>query len=161
MSQSPLFGQVFLNDGKGNSVQIQTGTWVSKAYDMSEKRRFSVTIGITGATGTTANGVGVAFTGGFTGTLYIQGTDEIQECTGYTGTPQAGAGPQPGKNGVTGALFWTTVPSGAIAITNSTTAQIVSLTDVGPHFLRLAFNPGVATAIGSGTMNIFVTGKNT
>ncbi len=164
MSRSTLHEQLFINDGLGNPLPIQTGTFVTKAINMEERRRLNITIGIQGSTG---YGLGTGMVGGFTGMLLVQGTDELQGNLGPTGTAWANAPAQPGINGFTGALFWQTIPSGAIAITNATNQLLVQLTDVGPSYIRLAFNMSATgtlvsgTSGGSGTMQLFVSGKHT
>lgn len=152
MSQSPLHQQLWLNNGAGFNLPIQTGTFVTAALNMEERRRLSLTIGIVG---------------GFTGTLQVQGTDEIANASPATGTPWAGVYQQPGQNGYTGGLWWSAIPSGTVSITNATNQLLLSFTDIGPAFVRLAFNVSAtgSTATGSlggsGTMQIFCTAKNT
>lgn len=145
MSQSPSHQALFT--GSDPSVPIATGSWTTKALDIEERRRVNFTIN---------------FGGGHTGTLLIQGTDEISQCNGCPGNP--GAGSQPGTNGLTGALYWNTVPSGTVLITNSTQSIMISLVDVGPAFIRLAYNAqSVAVpslAVGSGVISAFYTAKN-
>lgn len=161
MSRSPIRQQLFINDGTGQKLAIQTGTFVTNAVNVDEHRRVSLTIGITSATGAAAD------LGGFTGTLLVQGTDELAQCYGQTGTPEAGNGSRPGTNGFTGALFWNTIPSGSVAITTNMQSLLLSFTDVGPAFVRVAFNRSAtgplpnATGCASGTMAIFLTAKNT
>lgn len=162
MSRSSIRNQILLNDGLGNKLPIQTGTWVSSAINIDEHRRLSVTLGVQSATGAAGDA------GGFTGILLVQGTDELAQNNGCTGTQEAGNTSRPGLNGFTGALWWQTIPSGAVAITNATNRLLLSFTDVGVGFVRLAFNvtatgtlaPGVGQG-GSGTMQVYVTAKNT
>jgi len=163
MSKSTIRNQLFLNDGAGNPLPIATGTFVTKAINIDEHRRLSLTIGVHGPTGPLG--------GGFTGLMLVQGTNELAKCFGSTGTPQAGAGSQPGDNGYTGARYWNTIPSGAIAIgptlSNGNSMQ-VDFTDVGCAFVRVVFNYtasgpiiGVPGSGGSGIMDLFLTAKNT
>lgn len=158
MSKSTIRSQFFINDGTGQPLPIQTGTFVTRAISVDEHRRLSLTIGIGSSTGA------VADVGGFTGILQVQGTDEMANAPGATGTPWAAAFPQPGNNGYTGALFWNTIPSGSIAITNATNSMLVSLTDVNCAFVRLAFNRSATGALpnsaASGTMYVYLTGKH-
>lgn len=162
MSRSSIRNQILLNDGLGNKLPIQTGTWVSSAINIDEHRRLSVTLGVQSATGAAGDA------GGFTGILLVQGTDELAQNNGCTGTQEAGNTSRPGLNGFTGALWWQTIPSGTVAITNATNRLLLSFTDVGVGFVRLAFNvtatgtlaPGVGQG-GSGTMQVYVTAKNT
>lgn len=159
MSQSPSRGQILINDGSGNKSPIGTGVFVSPAYDIQEKRRLSFTIGVQGSTGVAG--------GGFTGTLQVQTTNETANCNGGTGTQAAGSLGQPGNNGYTGALFWQTVQSGTIAVTNAMNVAQVDINDVNAAYFRVAFNMSATGAIntavgagGSGTMFIYWTGKN-
>ena len=142
MSQSPLHVQLLSNDGYNNA--IATGTFTTQALNMEERRRLSVTVN---------------FGGGYTGTLLVQGTDEITRQSGTSSNPFSG--PQPGTCQATGALYWNTIPSGTCLVTNSTQSVLLSFTDVGPAFVRLVFNNGIVAPIGSGTISVFVTGKNT
>lgn len=158
MARSTINDQLFLNDGRGRAVAIATGTFHTKAIDMSERRRLSVT----------AN-----FAGGFTGIFLVQGTDEVGNCSlgadvlAATGACVAwvGAGQQPGQNGYSGAKYWNTIPSGALAITNATNSVLLSFTEVSSRWIRLVFNDGITTAIGSavgsGSIELFITAKNT
>jgi hypothetical protein len=161
MSRSSIRNQLFINDGLGNKLPIQTGTWVSSAINIDEHRRLSFTIGIGSATGA------VGDAGGFTGILQVQGTDEIAQSNGCTGTPEAGNTSRPGTNGFTGALYWQPIQSGTVAINNTMNRLQLSFSDVGVGFVRLAFNTtatgilGAAAAGGSGTWNVFMTAKNT
>lgn len=165
MSRMTVQNQLLLNDGLGNKLPIQTGTWVSGAINIEEQRRLSITIGVQSATGAAGDA------GGFTGTLLVQGTDELANCGGATGTPEAGNNRRPGSNSQTGALFWQTIPSGTAAITSATSKLLLSFTDVGVNFVRVCFNAtGWAAANGStttgclggsGTMQVFLTAKNT
>lgn len=160
MSKSPIHNQILLNDGAGNKLAIQTGTWISPAINIDDHRRLSFTIGVGSATGAAGD------TGGFTGTLQVQGTNELGNAAGATGSPWAFAGQQPGVNGSTGGLFWQNLASGTTTLTSSTTAILLSFTDVGPSWVRIGFNLDsnsnrIATAIGSGTMYVWVTAKNT
>jgi hypothetical protein len=146
MSQSPLHKQLLSNDGYANP--IATGTFTTQAINMEERRRLSLTLN---------------FGGGHTGILLIQGTDETAGCQG---TPNRQlVGPQPGTNGSTGALYWNTIPSGIMNVTNSTTSVLLSFTDVGTSWVRLNYNGNSVSipslAVGSGTISVFVTGKNT
>jgi len=164
MSRSTIHQQLFINDGLGNRLPIQTGTWVSQAINIDEQRRISITIGCESATGAAAD------MGGFTGTLLVQGTNELAQCNGATGTQEAGGTSRPGINGFTGARYWTTLASGSFNITNSSpcagNALLISFTDVGVSFIRLAFNQSATgttatgTLGGSGTLNVYVTAKN-
>jgi hypothetical protein len=155
MSRSTVRNELFLNDGTGQKLLIQTGTFVTSAVNVDEHRRLSLTIGIMSATGA------IGDVGGFTGTFLVQGTDELAQSNGATGTQEAGNTSRPGKNGFTGALFWTTLPGGTQNITASTTSVLLSFTDVGTSFIRVVFNQGITSPIGSGTIRIFVSGKNT
>lgn len=155
MARTTTNDKLLLNDGRGNLSEIGTGIFQTKAIDMSERRRLSITAG---------------FGGGFTGTLLVEGTDELGNCSiagggilAATGASiaMAGAGAQPGVNGMSGAKYWSTIPSGTIAVTNSTQGFIVQFNDVNCRWLRLNFNKNVVTAIGSGTIELFVTAKNT
>lgn len=173
MSRSTLHDQVFLNDGSGSPLPIQTGTWVSKAFNIEEKRRLSVTLGIRGQSGITQGLSGFAATGsfgapgGFTGQMLVQGTNEISKCYGVPGTPWAGNLPQPGENGYTGARYWNTLASGTINIDNTVSSLLVDFTDVGVSYIRLVFNQSgtgataTGTLGGSGTMDVYLTAKNT
>jgi hypothetical protein len=163
MSKSSTFDQVFLSDGKGGQLPIQTGTWISKSFDVKERRRLSMTVGVQGST---ASGTIVQNGGGFTGTLLVQGTNEIGNCNGYTGTPNAGVPQVPGQNGQTGALFWNTLAGGTINITTATTSLLIDFTDLGCAYIRFAFNiasSGNAVVAGNvpsgagGTGTMFVT----
>lgn len=150
MAKTTTTDSILLNDGFGNLYPIATGTFASKAIDMSERRRISLT---------------GSFAGGYTGILSVQGTDEVPNCIIVQGTGPsvawAGAGAQPGQNGYTGALYWQNLPSGSVNVTNSTSAFQLQLTDVGVRFVRLVFNQGVVAPIGSGTIQIFLTAKHT
>lgn len=164
MSKSSIRQQLFINDGTGQKLAIATSTWVTNAVNIDEHRRLSLTIGVGSATGAAAD------IGGFTGTLLVQGTDELAQCYGQTGTQEAGNGSRPGTNGFTGARFWQTIPSGTVNITNTSgqpgNAILLSFTDVGVAFVRVAFNVSPtgpyanATACGSGTFNVFLTAKS-
>jgi hypothetical protein len=141
---------------------IQTGTFVTKAIDIEFIRRLSVTVAVQGTTGLIG--------GGFSGTLVVQGTDEIPGNYGGTGTPWACGLRQPATNGQTGALYWTPVPSGTISIgpvLNSGNYMQFQMNDVNHRFVRVAFNTtatgssATGTLGGSGTMVIFMTGKPT
>ena len=168
MAKASQKGQIQLNDGLGNPLPIQTGTWVSKAYDMDEQRRLSVTLGVWGST---ASGTLTQTGGGFTGLFIVQGTDELGQCMGFTGTPQMAAGQQPGQNGSTGALFWQNVQSGTIGITPTTTSLFLQFTDFGFHWCRFVFNANTngtyvagnspSGAGGTGTMLVYFTSKST
>lgn len=161
MSRATVRNQLLLNDGGGQKFPIQTGVWVSSPVNIDEHRRLSLTIGVGGATGA------VGDVGGFTGTLSVQGTDELAQSNGPSGCPWAGDTSLPGKNGTTGGLFWTQLASGAIGITAATTSVLVQFTDVGVAFVRLVFNGGpmlptaTGTLGGSGLMSVFLTAKNT
>lgn len=161
MSRSTVRNQLFLNDGTGVKLPISTGTFVTSAVNIDEHKRLSFTIGITGSTGTA-----LVPTGGFTGTLVVQGTNELGQCNGATGTQEAGNTNRPGINGFTGARFWNTLASGSFNIDNTTTSLLIQFTDVGVAYVRLGFNltsnnVPATTAIGSGTMHIYLTAKNT
>lgn len=156
MARTTTNDQLFLNDGTGKLSPIATGIYQSKAIDMSERRRLSITAG---------------FNGGFTGTLLVEGTDELGNCamggaesilraTGAS-IAWAGAGAQPGQNGMSGAKYWNALPSGTVNITNATNSVLVTLNDVNCRWIRVNFNKGVTVAIGSGTIELFVTAKNT
>lgn len=160
MARATTNSQLFLNDGTGKHIAVATSTWKTKAIDMSETRRLSVT---------------AAFQGGFTGTLVVEGTDEPGECSvggvGNVSIPTgnavdiAGAGVQPGKNGVSGALYWTPVQSGTVSVTNSTQLVQIGMNDVNHRWIRITFNKGlglaaVGSAVGSG-VQLFITCKNT
>lgn len=160
MSRSTIHNELFLNDGTGIHLPIATGTFITRAINVDEHRRLSLTIGML------SSATGADLMGGFTGTLLIQGTDEIGRCNGVTGTPQAGAGSQPGQNGFTGALFWQTIPSGSIAINNATNKLLLSFTDVGVAYVRVALNisasgTALPNSAASGAMKLFLTAKNT
>lgn len=162
MSRSTIHNQIFLNDGAGNKVPISTGTWISSAINVEEQRRLSITLGVTSATGA------IGDIGGFTGVLQVQGTDELAQCNGATGTPESGNTSRPGVNGFSGALFWNTLPSGSFNITTGTQSLQIQFTDVGVAFIRLVFNQSATgtlqaggVSLGSGTMRVFVTAKNT
>ncbi len=164
MSKSTIRNQLQLNDGLGNKLPIQTGTWVSSAINIDEHRRVSITLGIGSATGAAGD------TGGFTGTLTVQGTDELAQCNGATGTQEAGNTNRPGTNGFTGARFWTVLASGTFNVTAATASLLLQFTDVGVAFIRLAFNASTAgtpntgatgSLGGSGTMYAYLTAKNT
>jgi hypothetical protein len=152
---------VLISNGVNSNQPIATACFISKAFSTLHTRRLSVTIGIQGSTGAAGD------VGGFTGTLLIQGTDEIWGANGVTGSPFANAGPQPGYNGSTGGLFWNTIPSGTININNGVQSALLNFTDVGPAAIRFVFNQSAtgplpnATACGSGTMNIYLTAKQT
>ena len=152
MSSSTINTQLQLNDGLGNQVPISTGTWVTKAVNIEEQNLLSVTVGIRGPTGTYSTA-----TGGFTGTVYIQTTNELNYCCGATGTQQAGAGSQPGLNGYSGAQYWTTIPNtGALNITQNTTVLQQDYYNVGARYVR-----AMATGLqGSGTIDLYLTAKN-
>lgn len=154
MARSTTNDQLFLNDGTGQALPIATGVWQTKAIDMQERRRLSVT----------AN-----FLGGFTGIFAVQGTDELNNCAIQYGTGPsvawAGAGTQPGQNGFTGALCWSNLLPGVVSVTNSTTIVRIDLSEVNTRWIRFVFNPGITTAIGSavgtGAVQLFFTAKNT
>jgi hypothetical protein len=137
--------------GTSTRVAFATGTWFSPWVNIDEQRRLNVTIGIGSATGA------VGDIGGMTGVLVVQGTDEIANCYGGTGTPDAGMGSRPGQNGYTGALFSQQLQTARV--NNTTTSIGITFTDIGTAFVRLAFNPGIPTAIGSGSMFVHLTGK--
>lgn len=159
MAKTTTNDQLFINDGRGVALPIATGVFQTKAIDMSERRRLSVT---------------ADFTGGFTGTLVVEGTDEIGNCsisgdsilrpTGAS-IAWAGAGSQPGSNGMSGAKYWTPVPSGTVGITNSTTFIQFQMNEVNTRWIRLNFNKGITSAIGSavgtGAIALFITAKST
>ncbi len=162
MSRSTVRNHLFINDG-GNSRDlsrgISTGTFVTQAVNIEEHRRLSLTVGIAGSTGPSD-------TGGFTGILQVQGTNELGQRAGMTGTVEEGTLYKPGINGFTGARYWNTLASGTFNIDNTTQSLLISFTDVGAAYVRVAFNITSAnvpatTAIGSGTMNIYLTAKNT
>ena len=155
MSRSTIRNQLFLNDGFGHKLPISTGTWVTPAVNIDEHRRISVTLGIGSATGA------VGDFGGFTGVLSVQGTNELAQCNGMTGTPEAGNTSRPGLNGFTGALYWVDLPGGQYNVDNTTKAVLLDVNELGVAFVRVVFNPGIPVAIGSGTMNVFLTAKNT
>ena len=160
MSRSTVRNQILLNDGLGNGLPIQTGTWISRAINIDEHRRLSITLGIGSATGAAGD------LGGFTGQLFVQGTDELAQCNGATGTPEAGGTSRPGINSATGGRYWNTLASGIFNINNTTSSIQIQFTDGGVAFVRLAFNAtgwyqaGPAVSWGSGTMNVYVTAKN-
>lgn len=160
MSRSTVRSHLLINDGLGNKLPISTGTFVSQAVSIEEHRRVSFTIGIESATGA------VGDAGGFTGILVIQGTNELGQRNGMTGTQEAGSLNKPGVNGFTGARYWNNLASGSFNIDSTTRSLLISFTDVGAAYVRVAFNitsnnVPMTTAIGSGTMNIYLTGKNT
>lgn len=181
MSRSTIRNQLLIQDGLGNRLPmvpsgagiggfqngIQTGTWVSSAINVDEHRRVSITVGIGSATGAAGD------SGGFTGTFSVQGTDELAQCNGATGTQEAGNTSRPGINGFSGARFWTILASGSTNITNATSSVLLQFTDVGAAFIRCVFNAGTTGAPtplnagvtgslgGSGTMFVYLTAKNT
>lgn len=162
MSRSTVRNQLFINDGLGNKLPIATATWVTNAVNIDEHRRISFTVAITSATGASPD------YGAYTGVMLVQGTNELGQCNGATGTQEAGNTNRPGINGFTGARFWQTLPSGTIPITNSVTVMTgMDFTDVGFAYIRLAFNRSAtgalpsASACGSGTWNVYLTAKNT
>jgi hypothetical protein len=165
MSRSTINQQLHINDGGGLHIPIATGNFVTSAVNIEEHRRLSFTIGIqTSPTG--SFGPGATQTGGFTGILLVQTTNEIPKCNGSTGTQQAGAGRQPGTNGYTGALYWTTVATAGI--NNNVTIAQIDITDVGASWVRVAFNQTTASGVtatgtlgGTGSMHVFLTAKNT
>jgi len=161
MSRSTVRNQLFLNDGTGVKLPVSTGTFVTSAVNVDEHRRLSLTIGITGSTGPSDSG-------GFTGTLVVQGTNELGQCNGATGTQEAGNTNRPGINGFTGARFWSNLASGSFNIDNTTKSLLIQFTDVGAAYVRVGFNvtsnnvpAPVGSAVGSGTMHIYLTAKNT
>lgn len=164
MSRSSFHSQLFINDGAGNNLPIQTGTFVTSAINMEERRRLSLTVGILQSTG---YGLGLGTPGGFTGTLSIQGTNEVSEALAPSGTPWAYAQSQPGTNGYTGAIFWNTLAGGAVNITNATNSLQIDFTDIGCAYVRVGFNvsatgsTATGTLGGSGTMYLFATSKHT
>ncbi len=159
MARTTTNDQLLLNDGRGRLSPIATGVFQTKAIDMSERSRLSIS-------GT--------FAGGFTGFLRVEGTDETGTCaidgnaillpTGAS-IAWAGAGSQPGTNGMSGAKYWSTIPSGVIAVNNTTNKFIVQFNDINSRWIRLNFNSGIANAIGSavgtGAIELFITAKNT
>lgn len=189
MARSPINQQLFINDGTGRKLGIATATWVTQAVNIDEHRRLSITVGFQAATGASlmplgqdqnfsgtygamAGGQGGIVGGnagyatgplsGFTGVLQVQTTNELGYVNGGTGTQQAGAGAQPGFNGWTGGLYWQTVQSGTVNVTNSTNVIQIDLTDVGAKWVRVAFNvaSGVPSgSVGSGTAHVFLTAK--
>jgi hypothetical protein len=159
MSRSTVRNQLLLNDGTGKKLPIQTGTWATNAVNIDEHRRLSLTIGITSATGAAGD------TGGYTGTLVVQGTNELGQCNGATGTQEAGNTNRPGINGFTGARFWNTLASGTFNIDNTTQSLLIQFTDVGVAYVRVGFNlttnnVPATTAVGSGTFHVYLTAKN-
>lgn len=162
MAQSTIRNQLLIQDGTGNKLPIQTGCFVTSAVNIEDQNHLSFTIGIDSATGPAGAGGG-----GFTGTLLIQGTNELAQSNGYTGTPEAGNQRRPGTNGATGALYWRTIPSGSIAITNATNVLLLDFSAVGCAFIRCAFNytqtgafTPLSPIVGSGAMNIYLTAKH-
>lgn len=162
MSKSPIHNQLMIQDGAGNhAIPFATGTWVTQWVNIEEHRRVNFTFGIGSATGAPGD------VGGFTGSLAIQGTDELAQCNGGSGTQEAGNTSRPGLQGYTGARFAQTVPSGTYAVTNASNVFQMSLTDVGSAFIRVAFNvsatgpTATGTLGGSGTWNVFLTAKGT
>lgn len=162
MSRATIRNQFFLNDGAGNRVPIATGSWVTSAVCVDEARRLSLTVGITSATGA------VGDVGGYTGTLLVQGTDELAQQYGITGYAEAGYQSRPGiPNGTGAARFWNTIPSGTFPVNQATQQFALSFTDVGFAFIRLAFNMSGTGAMpsssgcGSGVWNVYMTAKNT
>lgn len=101
----------------------------------------------------------------------IQGSDELPQGNYPSGAPYAGLR-VPGL-GVSGGLGWQTIPSGTFAITAQTQKFCLNFTDVGFAFIRPAFNvtggatggnfasSATGTSGGSGTMLLYLTGKNT
>ncbi len=166
MSRSTIRNQIYLDS---NQQLIQTGTWIGPPINIDEHRRVSLTFGIGSSTGA-PTGTAYPDAGGFTGTLVIQGTDELANGNFPSGAPYAGVR-TPG-NGPSGGQFWQTIPSGTFAVTKATTIFSMSFTDVGFAYIRPVFNAtgGVTGAWapsatgclgGSGTWNVFLTGKNT
>jgi hypothetical protein len=147
-----IHDQVLLDVATGASgtqgpYPIATATFQSKAINLEEFRRLSVTVN---------------FGGSHTGIFQVQGTDELGSAYG---TPNnMGAGPQPGQNAQTGALYWNVIPSGTALVTNATQSMLLSFTDVGPSWIRFIYNQNTSAvpsaAVGSGTISLFFTGKN-
>lgn len=163
MSRSTIKNEILINDGRGNKLPIGTSTWVSSWINVEEQRRLSITLGVTSATGAPGD------IGGFSGILQIQGTDELGQCNGLTGTSEAGNTNRPGINGWTGARFYSVIPSGTINITSTTgqpgNALMLNFNDVSCGYIRLAFNQSATGALagsaGSGIMHVYLTAKNT
>ena len=164
MSRSSIRNQLKLTDGLGNPVNVATTTWVTQWINVDEHRRVSFTIGIQGSTGATPD------YGGYTGTLLVQGTNELGQNNGATGTQECGNTNRPGINGFTGARFYATIPSGSIAVNNQFgspgNAVLLTFENVGPSYIRLAFNQSPTGPLtnfancGSGLWNIYLTAKN-
>jgi hypothetical protein len=175
MSRSTIRNQIFLDSagqGTGNyqyPSPIQTGTWIGPPINIDEHRRVSITVAITQATGV-QTGTAYADCGGYTGTLVIQGTDELAQGNFASGSPYYGAR-TPGV-GPSGGIAWQTIPSGTYAVTKASQVFSLNFTDVGFAYIRPAFNvTGGVTGVfapsatgclgGSGTWNVWVTGKST
>jgi|ERR1041385_1583799 hypothetical protein len=160
MSRSTIRNQLYLDS---NQSPIATGNWIGPPINVDEHRRVNLTFGIGSATGA-ANDCG-----GFTGTLTIQGTDELTNGNFPSGAPYAGSR-TPG--GPSGANYWQTIPSGTFAVTKATQVFSMSFTDVGFAYIRPCFNatggmtgpysPAATGCLGgSGTWNVYLTAKNT
>jgi hypothetical protein len=155
MSRSTIRNQIYLDS---NQQPIQTGTWFGPPINIDEHRRVNFTVAIGSTTGA-ANDAG-----GFTGTLVIQGTDELFTNNGVSGQPYYGMRAPSG-------VGWQTIPSGTFAVTKATQVFSLSFTDVGFSTIRPVFNMtgGVTGAYapigtgscGSGTWNMWLTAKNT
>jgi hypothetical protein len=153
LNTTTLRSQITLDSPTGASgtsapYPIATATFQSRAILMEDRKRLSVTIN---------------FAGGHTGILQVQGTDELGNCNGTANNPNVGM--QPGSNTQTGALFWSQIPSGIVNVTNSTQTVLLSLTEVGTAWIRLAYNAATTSipslAVGSGTISAFITAKHT
>lgn len=162
MSRSTVRNQLKINDGLGNKLSIGTSTFITSAVNVDEHRRVSFTIGVTSATGA------IGDNGGFTGTLTVQGTNELAECNGATGTAEAGNTSRPGINGFSGARFWSNLQSGTFNIDNTIkgpNSLMLSFTDIGAAFVRVVFNQtatgALPNSVGSGLMHIYLSAKNT
>jgi hypothetical protein len=156
MSRSTIRNQIYLDSSQ---QPIQTGTWFGPPINIDEHRRVNLTVAVGSSTGANSD------CGGFTGTLIVQGTDELATHNGVSGQPYYGVRSPSG-------IGWQTIPSGTFAVTKATQVFSLSFTDVGFAYIRPCFNVtgGVTGALapsatgclgGSGTMNIWLTGKHT
>jgi hypothetical protein len=167
MSRSTIRNRLTLDS---NEQPVQTGSWFSAPINIDEHRRLSISGGITSATGT-QTGTAYPDCGSYTGTLVVQGTDELAQYSIPSGAPFAGTR-SPGTANASGAMFWQTIPSGTYAVTKATQVFALNFTDVGFAYVRVGFNvtggitgawaPSATGCLGgSGTWNVFLTAKNT
>lgn len=160
MSKTPVHNQLFLNDGTGKKLAIQTGIFNTSAVNMEYHRRLSLSVGFGSSTGVAGGQPWAGDAGGgFTGLLVVQTTNELGQTNGFTGTQEAGNTNRPGTNGWTGAGLWNNVPSGTFSITNNTQSLQADFSDIGAGYVRVQFNPNITTAIGSGTIYLYLTAK--